>query len=87
MLTAGLLQFFIWGIILFVITTALSSLLCLVLNIVEMQTARVPVRSNRNACKNTTDLRQAMEGAVDYSRNFKTSNFNHHICTIYFLFS
>ena len=39
--SAGLLQFFIWGIILFVITTVASSMLGV--DIVEMQTARVPV--------------------------------------------
>ena len=39
--SAGLLQFFIWGIILFVITTVASSMFGV--DIVEMQTARVPV--------------------------------------------
>jgi len=39
--SAGLLQFFIWGIILFVITTVASSMLGV--DIVEMQTSRVPV--------------------------------------------
>ena len=39
--SAGLLQFFIWGIILFVITTVASSMFGV--DIVEMQAARVPV--------------------------------------------
>ncbi|WP_158840823.1 ABC transporter permease [Polaribacter sp. L3A8] len=38
--SAGLLQFFIWGIILFVITTVASSVFGV--DVVEMQTARVP---------------------------------------------
>ena len=39
--SAGLLQFFIWGIILFIITTVASSVFGV--DVVEMQTAKVPV--------------------------------------------